>query len=169
MTLGEETPRDEPRNSRYLVRAAHADDRDAWRAMWDAYCGFYEATIGAGVTECTWSRILAPESPVNCVIAVDRSSGLSVGFANYVIHPFTWSDRPACYLEDLFVQPSARGTGAGGALLRYFIAQIREQQWGRLYWMTQRNNHVARRLYERFAAHDDFIRYVVTSDRTPAG
>ena len=38
---------------------------------------------------------------------------------------------------------------------------MRAEGWSRLYWMTKRDNEAARRLYDRFTAADDFVRYVV--------
>ena len=37
--------------------------------------------------------------------------------ANCVVHASTWSRQPKCYLEDLFVDPAARGLDVGRALL----------------------------------------------------
>jgi GNAT superfamily N-acetyltransferase len=50
-------------------------------------------------------------------------NGEPVGFAFYFFNYSTWLGRPGLYLEDLFVHPSARGKGAGKALLAR-LAQI---------------------------------------------
>jgi GNAT superfamily N-acetyltransferase len=50
-------------------------------------------------------------------------NGEPVGFAFYFFNYSTWIGRPGLYLEDLFVRPSARGKGAGKALLAK-LAQI---------------------------------------------
>ena len=36
-----------------------------------------------------------------------------------------------------------------------------EQGWSRVYWVTKEDNARARRLYDRFAPADGFIRYSV--------
>jgi GNAT superfamily N-acetyltransferase len=151
----------------YIVRPAAPADRDAWFEMWRGYCDFYEARIPDAVTAATWARILAADSPIGALVAVNGSTGTIAGFANYVVHPFTWSDLSACYLEDLFVRPEARGSGAAGALLQHLFALGRAQHWARVYWMTRENNLVARRLYDRFCARDDFVRYVLRFDAEP--
>lgn len=46
-----------------------------------------------------------------------------VGFAFYFFNYSTWLGRPGLYLEDLFVDPKARGKGIGKALLSR-LAQI---------------------------------------------
>jgi GNAT superfamily N-acetyltransferase len=156
-----------PANVRYTARAVSAQDRTAWLDMWRSYCDFYEATIPTAVTDATWARILAANSPIFGLVAVNGASGAVAGFANYVVHPGTWSELPVCYLEDLFVRPEARGAGAGSALLRHLIGLGRERHWASVYWMTRAGNHAAQRLYDRFCAHDDFVRYVMPMEAPP--
>jgi GNAT superfamily N-acetyltransferase len=111
------------------VRAALSADRDAWLALWGDYCRFYRAVLPDAVTQATWARILDPASPVAALVA-EREGGV-VGFANYVVHPYTWSERPACYLEDLYVREDARGVGLGAALIRALIDAAPREGWGR--------------------------------------
>jgi GNAT superfamily N-acetyltransferase len=146
---------------RYTVRDIQAADRRAWRELWRGYCDFYEVSVPDATTEATWRRILDPGSAIFALVAVDAATNEVAGFANYVVHPYTWSEQPACYLEDLFVRPEVRGGGAGGALIRRLIDRARENTWARVYWMTREDNAVARRLYDRFCERDDFVRYVV--------
>jgi len=146
------------------IRAISATDHAVWLDMWNAYCAFYDVDIPERVTESTWQRIIANDVPVHALIAVSGSTGAALGFANYVVHPFTWSERPACYLEDLFVYAGVRGSGIGRALLERLIALAEQHQWARIYWLTRENNAVARRLYDRFCQADDFVHYVVTLD-----
>jgi GNAT superfamily N-acetyltransferase len=157
-----------PANGRYIVRATTPQDREAWVDMWRGYCDFYEASVSDAVTDATWRRMLDADSSIFGLVAASRATGAAVAFANYVVHPFTWSELPACYLEDLFVRPEARGTGAGSALLQHLIALGGAHGWARLYWMTRESNCAARRVYERFCARDDFVRYVMTFDSGPA-
>src|SRR3569833_2037542 len=89
------------------IRPAEAGDEAAWRELWSDFCAFNEVTLPEDVTATTWHRILDTTSPVCALIALDAAGSL-VGFANYVLHPHTWSARTVCYLEDLFVAPEAR-------------------------------------------------------------
>jgi hypothetical protein len=88
------------------VRPVVPLDEKAWRSMWADYNAFYEATVPDHVTRSTWGRILDPGFPFGAVLAVDGDTPM--GFANYVVGPYTWSDRPHCLMEDLFVIPNAR-------------------------------------------------------------
>ncbi len=147
--------------SQTLIRTALADDEAVWRKLWRGYCAFYEAQVSDDVTAHTWGRIIDPSSPVKCIFA--ERNGEVIGFANYIVHENTWEMHPLCYLEDLFVAPEARGSGAGKALIQWLKDAMPEQGWARLYWMTHKDNATARRLYDSFTRADDFVRYVVRS------
>lgn len=143
-----------------IVRPSQAGDEVAWRGMWETYCVFYGQSLPETVTANLWSRILNDTSPVNTVIAEDEN-GTALGFANYVLHPHTWSDRTLCYLEDLFVRSEARGRGVGHALIAHLTETGKARGWGRVYWHTETGNAAARRLYDRFKSADDFVRYTI--------
>src|SRR5690606_15812768 len=80
------------------IRDITAADEPRWREMWDGYCTFYETEMPPDVTDATWSRMLDPErDDFGGLIA--EMDGRVVGFANYVLHPYTWSTGRQCYLH----------------------------------------------------------------------
>lgn len=142
-----------------LIRSALPADEPAWRQLWRAYGDFYGTTLSDEVTTRTWQRILDPDAAVLCMVA--EVDGEVYGFANCVVHENTWETQPVCYLEDLFVRPSARGHGIGKALVEWLRNAMRAEGWARLYWVTHQDNTQARAVYEQFAQADGFVRYVV--------
>jgi GNAT superfamily N-acetyltransferase len=134
-------------------------DEIAWKRLWDGYTSFYGAAIPELVTHETWRRILDPRSQVFARLA--EVDGVVVGFSVSVLHDGTWTTNLRCYLEDLFVTPSARGRGVGHSLINDLLALGRERGWSRLYWHTDTSNRTARRLYDLFAQHDGVVRYTV--------
>ena len=64
-----------------------------------------------------------------------------------------------CYLEDLWVEPSARRAGIGRTLIDALVARGKEQDWHRLYWHTETDNVAARTLYDRIARVTNYVRY----------
>ena len=63
---------------------------------------------------------------------IAERDGRPIGMALFFPHYSTWEGRPALYLEDLYVEPAHRGTGAGFALMRA-LAQIADKRnWTRL-------------------------------------
>ena len=142
-----------------VIRSALPSDETVWRQMWRGYLDFYASNIAEEVTNRTWKRILDPDSAVMCIVA--EIDGQVYGFANCVVHENTWETQPVCYLEDLYVMPSARGHGIGAALIEWLRNAMRAEGWARLYWVTRESNAQARRLYDKFAQADDFVRYVI--------
>jgi GNAT superfamily N-acetyltransferase len=142
------------------VRPPVASDFRAWEDLWQGYCDFYEESLAPVVTENTWARLLEPQSPLFGLVAED-DNGKLVGFTNCVVHAGTWSKRDTCYLEDLFVAISARGQGAGRALIDAVIAKSRAEGWQRVYWQTKKDNATARALYEKIISPSDWVIYEV--------
>ena len=60
--------------------------------------------------------------------------GEPVGFALWFYNYSTFVGRHGIYLEDLFVRPSARGSGAGKALLANLARRCVDENLGRLEW-----------------------------------
>lgn len=145
--------------SQPLIRPALPSDEPVWRLLWRGYCDFYNARIQPDITERTWARILDPDSSVTCMVA--ETGGNVTGFAHCVVHENTWELLPVCYLEDLYVAPEARGRGVGKALMEWLRNAMRAEGWSRLYWVTHRDNLIARDLYDQFVGADEFVRYVV--------
>jgi GNAT superfamily N-acetyltransferase len=144
------------------IRDPRAADEAAWRRLWSGYVAFYEAEVSEAVTAGTWQRLLAPNSDMFGRIAVWQ--GAIAGFTVCVLHPGSWTLAPVCYLEDLFVDVEARGQGIGHALIEDLVTRARDRGWSRLYWHTRTGNEAARRLYDRFAVADDFVRYRLSLD-----
>jgi GNAT superfamily N-acetyltransferase len=76
----------------------------------------------------------------------------SVGFALYFFSYSTFLAKPTLYLEDLFVVPRARGTGAGKALLRALAKAALKEGCGRMDWQVLADNAPAIEFYERLGA-----------------
>lgn len=145
-----------------LIRDPRPEDEAAWRRLWSGYVAFYESEVSDEVTAATWQRLLTPGSNMFGRIAEWQDE--VAGFTVCVLHPASWTLTPACYLEDLFVDPDKRGHGIGRALIEDLISMARDKGWSRLYWHTRQSNETARRLYDRFATADDFVRYRMVLD-----
>ncbi|MGC4791032.1 N-acetyltransferase family protein [Micromonospora sp. DT178] len=57
-----------------------------------------------------------------------------IGFALWFLNFSTWAGVHGIYLEDLYVRPAARGTGAGRSLLAALAAICVERGYQRLEW-----------------------------------
>ncbi|WP_091609128.1 GNAT family N-acetyltransferase [Micromonospora mirobrigensis] len=76
-------------------------------------------------------------------VAAD-SSGEPVGFALWFLNFSTWAGGHGIYLEDLYVRPALRGSGAGRALMAALAAVCVERGYQRLDWSMLDWNPAAR-------------------------
>lgn len=93
-----------------------------------------------------------------------ESDGQPVGLAVYFLNYSTWLAKHGLYLEDLYVTPVARGTGAGKALLKH-LAQIAVQKnCGRFEWSVLDWNEPAIQFYESLGAQpqNEWVGYRLT-------
>lgn len=142
-----------------IIRPLHASDETIWQSLWQGYLTFYETSLPEEVTTATWNRLVSDDPSFIGYVAEHDDE--VIGFATVVLHDFTWSDKPAGLLHDLFVRPDVRGGGIGRALIDRVIEQGRSEGWSRVYWMTKEDNATARRLYDTYAPADGFVRYRV--------
>ncbi|MDH7794489.1 MULTISPECIES: GNAT family N-acetyltransferase [unclassified Beijerinckia] len=140
------------------IRPPIPQDEARWRQLWAGYTSFYRAEVSEAVTADLWARLLHGDGPVRGLVADAEGEGL-IGFATFLFHPSTWSLQPSCYLEDLFVDPQARGSGAGKGLILAVEAAAKEAGAFRLYWHTQEFNAPARSLYDTLVNRSSFIVY----------
>ncbi len=75
-----------------------------------------------------------------------------IGFAVYFFNYSTWQGRRGLYLEDLFIIPSHRGSGAGKAILKYLAGLAVAKNCGRFEWSVLDWNTPAIRFYESIGA-----------------
>lgn len=81
------------------------------------------------------------------------------GITHYSFQNSTWVKTNYCYLEDLFVNPNARGLGLGRALIDEVKKVAIEAGSKRLYWNTDRSNEAARKLYDSYILESGKVQY----------
>ncbi len=144
-----------------ILRPPGADDFDAWLPLWDAYNAFYgrhgDSALPPAISRLTWQRFLDPAEPVHALLAWQGTQLL--GLAHYVFHRNTLMSHHACYLQDLFTVPEARGRGVARRLIAAVAGQARAAGSPSLYWHTRHDNRTARQLYDRVARDTGFVVY----------
>ena len=105
----------------------------------------------------TWARFFDAYEPVHGLVA--QSDGRLVGLTHYLFHRSTTAIEPLCYLQDLFTNEAARGSGVGRALIEAVYDRARLAGSPRVYWQTQETNHTAMLLYDKVAERSGFIVY----------
>lgn len=89
-----------------------------------------------------------------CEAFVANVNGTTIGFALFFTAYSTWKG-PIVYLEDLFVLPEHRGTGAGSALFDAVVEVARERKCPRMDWQVLDWNTPAIDFYKRKGATID--------------
>ncbi|ANK74537.1 MULTISPECIES: GNAT family N-acetyltransferase [Ensifer] len=141
------------------IRAATGGDEADWRRLWAGYVAFSGTDLAEDIIDLTWKRLMDPAAPLFARLAM--LDGQVVGFAICQEQLATFFRRSICYIEDLYVDPAARGQGVARAMIDGLIAHCEEKGWDRLYWYTEADNATARRLYDRYSGTDEHVRYKV--------
>ena len=140
------------------IRPLRAEDEAEWRRLWTGYLEFYESSVPEEVYRTTFARLLG-DDPQDYHGLVAEQGGKPIGLTHYLFHRHCWRVENVIYLQDLYVDPLARGTGAGRALIEAVYAAGDAAGCPGVYWMTQDFNETARKLYDRVAKLTPFIKY----------
>ena len=103
------------------------------------------------VTEDLLERHIFTQEPMGELI-VGSLDGEICGYALFFHNFSTFQGRPGLYLEDVYVDPCARGKGLGRALLIEVIRIARERGCRRSEWLVLDWNKRAKQLYESLGA-----------------
>lgn len=78
--------------------------------------------------------------------------GRAVSYAIFFPHFGSYRGRSWLFLEDLYVQTSARGSGVGRAMMSHLARIVAERQWAGMTWGVMDWNAAAFRFYEGLGA-----------------
>lgn len=140
------------------IRPVRAEDEPVWRDLWTGYLAFYETTVPEEIYQTTFARLLSDDPQEFHGLVAEKDSQL-IGLTHYLFHRHGWKIENVIYLQDLYVAPEARGTGAGRALIEAVYAAGDAAGCPSVYWLTQDFNATARQLYDRVAQLTPFIKY----------
>ncbi len=135
-----------------------AGDFAAWEPLWQGYLAFYRASVADEVTHLTFARLTGGAEPMGGFLARD-AAGRAIGMVNWIDHRSCWTAGDYCYLQDLFVAPDVRGSGAGRALIEAVAAGAKARGCSRVHWLTMHDNETAMQLYDRIATRSGFVQY----------
>jgi GNAT superfamily N-acetyltransferase len=142
-----------------IIRPLRPEDEAEWRRLWTGYLAFYQTSVAEAVYVSTFARLLGDDRHDFSAL-VAEVDGRLLGLTHYLFHRHAWKVENVCYLQDLYVDPEARGTGLGRKLIEAVYARADAAGAPAVYWLTQDFNADARKLYDRIAKVTPFIRYV---------
>jgi len=138
-----------------VISIADETDLDVLLPLMRGYCDFYEVAPGDDeLLALSRALISDPEREGFQLIARD-DTGRAVGFATVF---WTWSTLSATrigVMNDLFVEPPARGGGVADALIAECARIVRERGGRSLEWQTANDNVRAQAVYDRVGGRRD--------------
>jgi GNAT superfamily N-acetyltransferase len=134
------------------IRAATPADVGAVFALMRELAEFEKLTHLFVATEAGVHDALFGPRPASEALVAQAQDGRIVGYALYFHNYSTFLGRRGLYLEDLYVQPSQRGSGLGTGMLRRLAALAVERECGRFEWTVLDWNQPAIRFYEKMGA-----------------
>lgn len=119
------------------------------------YCDFYAVDPSDDALLAMARTLIAdPEREGFQLIARD-DAGHAIGFATVF---WTWATSSAsriAVMNDLYVAPDARGSGAADELIAACADRTRERGAASLEWQTAHDNHRAQKVYDRVGGQRD--------------
>ena len=140
-----------------VVRRVASADRASWDRLYAGYAEFYGVEQTPAMRDRVWGWIHEPAHEVEGFV-VERDGQL-VGVAHFRAFARPLSATVGGFLDDLFVAPEARGTGAAEALIRAVAEEGRGRGWSVIRWITAGDNVRARGLYDRLATPTPWVTY----------
>lgn len=142
----------------FEIRQLCDNDFINWKTLWKQYLEFYKTSVEDLVYETTFKRLISIDHFSQNAFVAEQDNEL-VGLVHYIYHPHNWKIEDVCYLQDLFVLKTARGTGVGRALIESVYLAADRNDTSTVYWLTQDFNEQARKLYDNIGTITSFIKY----------
>jgi GNAT superfamily N-acetyltransferase len=133
------------------IRAAAPADTGAIFALTYELAEFENLTHVFVATEDGLHDALFGARPSIEALVAENAGGI-VGYALFFHNYSSFAGKRGLYLEDVYVQPSQRGSGLGTALLRRLAALAVERQCARFEWTVLDWNQPAIDFYQKMGA-----------------
>ncbi len=125
-------------------------DRDNWARLYRAYAEFYQLPMADDTLDTVWQWIHDDTMPFWCrLVRLDNQP--AIGLMHFRAMPSPLRGCQVGFLDDLFVDPSARGNGAVDALFDELTRESSARGWPAVRWITADDNYRARAVYDRRA------------------
>ena len=141
------------------VDPAGPGDEADWRRLWAEWQAHMKGAVPERATADAWAAAMNEGSGLHILIARDVA-GRALGFANVSETMFAWTGGPILFLQDLFVMESARGQGAGEALLKAIYDLADAIGASQVFWMVNEGDDRLQGFYTRHAIRTPYLRYM---------
>ena len=134
-----------------IIRPATSVDGETLTALIHTFADHVRLSSECTITpDLIQNALFSPHPAAEAILA--EYNGKVEGFAVYFTSFSTFLGKRGLYLEDLYVNPEARGKGVGKAMLMYLVKIASERGYGRVEWEVLDWNTPAIEFYKKLGA-----------------
>ena len=130
--------------------------------LYKGYAEFYKMPMNDDILDKVWSWIFDKEIKF-FAIGIKSSEGELIGFMHFREMPSPLRGSLVGFLDDLYIHPDFRGSGAVQLLFKELKSIAKENNWPYVRWITASDNYRARKVYDKLSGVIDFVTYQMQS------
>ena len=130
--------------------------------LYKGYAEFYKMPVNDDILDKVWSWIFDKEIKFYA-IGIKSSEGELIGFMHFREMPSPLRGSLVGFLDDLYIHPDFRGSGAVQLLFKELKSIAKENNWPYVRWITGSDNYRARKVYDKLSGVIDFVTYQMQS------
>ncbi len=141
-----------PQPRAHSINTVAPGDLDDLLVLMRAYCDFYESTPLDGDLLALADALISDPVREGVQLIARDEQGIARGFATIYWSWSTTTARRIGIMNDLYVDPAARGSGLADQLIAACAARCRDRGASALEWQTAPGNVRAQAVYDRVGA-----------------
>ena len=130
--------------------------------LYKGYAEFYKMPMNDDILDKVWSWVFDKEIKFYA-IGIKSSEGELIGFMHFREMPSPLRGSLVGFLDDLYIHPDFRGSGAVQLLFKELKSIAKENNWPYVRWITGSDNYRARKVYDKLSGVIDFVTYQMQS------
>ena len=130
--------------------------------LYKGYAEFYKMPMNDDILDKVWSWLFDKEIKFYA-IGIKSSEGELIGFMHFREMPSPLRGSLVGFLDDLYIHPDFRGSGAVQLLFKELKSIAKANNWPYVRWITASDNHRARKVYDKLSGVIDFVTYQMQS------
>ena len=140
------------------VQKLKINNKTQWKNLYSQYAEFYNMPMTNDILEKVWSWIFDKEVKFYAIGVLSDKDEL-IGIMHFREMPSPLRGTFVGFLDDLYVHPNFRGSGAVQLLFKELKLIANQNNWPYLRWITSTDNYRARKVYDKLSKVIDFVTY----------
>ena len=132
-----------------MIRKIQKNDREEWGKLYLGYANFYKVEMTDEILDIVWKWLHDSNHELEGLVY--ELNNTIVAIAHYRKMPSPLRGNYIGFLDDLYVDPDFRGNKIGEEIINKLNEISQENGWGLIRWITRKDNHKAKSLYDRIA------------------